>query len=112
MGMQRGRRPRHSPNYDRKLTRRIRLADGTKLATLRDAANLFATQFATVNSWPLLEVAIGRLIVAAEDSKRDKAQAATEAIECVLQDRQLDPVLVDEPAEHLGRTIVTLAQEP
>ena len=110
--MQRGRRPRHAPNYDRKLTRRITLADGTKLATLRDAANLFAERFATVKSWPLLEVAIGRLIVAAGDSKRDKAQAATEAIECVLRDQRLDPVLVDEPAEHLGRTIGTVAQEP
>ena len=48
------------------------------------------------------EVAIGLLIVAAEDGKRDKAQAATEAIERVLRDRRFDPVLVDEPAEHLG----------
>ena len=83
------RHPRRAPNYDRKLTRRITLEDGTKLATLRDAANLFAERFATVKSWPLLEVAIGRLIVAAEDSKRDKAQAATEAIERVLRDRRL-----------------------
>ena len=83
------RQPRHAPNYDRKLVRRIRLEDGTKLATLRDAANLFAERFATVRSWPLLEVAIGRLIVAAEDSKRDKVQAATEAIERVLRDRRL-----------------------
>ena len=51
--------------------------------------NLFAERFATVKSWPMLEVAIGRLIVAAEDSKRDKAQAATEAIERVLRDRRL-----------------------
>ena len=109
--MPRAKRPRLAPNYDRKLTRRITLADGTKLATLRDAANLFATQFATVKSCPLLEVAIGRLIVAAEDSKRDKAQAATEAIQSVLRDRRLDPVLVDEPAEHLGRTIGAVAQE-
>ena len=110
--MLRAKRPHLAPNYDRKLTRRITLADGTKLATLRDAANLFATQFATVKSCPLLEVAIGRLIVAAEDSKRDKAQAATEAIERVLRDRRFDPVLVDEPAEHLGRTTGTVAQEP
>ena len=82
------RHPRRAPNYDRKLTRRITLEDATKLATLRDAANLFAERFATVKSWPLLEVAIGRLIVAAEDSKRDKAQAATEAIERVLRDRR------------------------
>ena len=110
--MQRGRRPRHAPNYDRKLTRRITLADGTKLATLRDAAKSIRRAVRDVKSWPLLEVAIGRLIVAAGDSKRDKAQAATEAIECVLRDQRLDPVLVDEPAEHLGRTIGTVAQEP
>ena len=112
MGMPRAKRPHLAPNYDRKLTRRITLENGTKLATLRDAANLFAERFATVRSWPLLEVAIGRLIVAAEASKRDKAQAATEAIERVLRDRRLDPVLVDEPAEHLGRTTGTVAQEP
>jgi len=83
------RRPRRSPNYDRKLTRRLTLEDGTKLATLRDAANLFAERFATVESCPMLEVATGRLIVAAEDSKRDKAQTATEAVERVLRDRRL-----------------------
>ena len=48
------RRPRRSPNYDRKLTRRLTLEDGTKLATLRDAANLFAERFATVTSWGVL----------------------------------------------------------
>ena len=73
------RHARRVPNYDRKLTRRITLEDGTKLATLRDAVNLFAERFATSKSWPLLEVAIGRLIVAAEDSKRVKVHAATEA---------------------------------
>ena len=35
-----GRPLRRAPNYDRKLTRRIVLADGTKLVTLRDAANV------------------------------------------------------------------------
>jgi hypothetical protein len=39
--------PRRAPNYDRKLARRITLEDGTKLTTLRDAANLFAERFAT-----------------------------------------------------------------
>ena len=52
------RRPRRAPNYDRKLTRRIVLDDGTRIMTLRDAANLFAERFATVKSWRLLEIAI------------------------------------------------------
>jgi hypothetical protein len=44
------RRPRRAPNYDRKLTRRITLEDGTNLATLRDAANVVAVRLATVKS--------------------------------------------------------------
>ena len=54
--------PRRAPNYGRKLTRRITLEDGTKLATLRDAANLFAERFATVTSWRVLEIAIERVL--------------------------------------------------
>ena len=46
---------RRAPNYDRKLTRRIVLQDGTRLVTLRDAANLFAKRFANVKRWRLLE---------------------------------------------------------
>ena len=42
VGTLRAKRRRLAPNYDRKLARRITLADGTKLVTLRDAANLFA----------------------------------------------------------------------
>jgi hypothetical protein len=77
-------RRRRVPNYDRKLARRIPLADGTKLITLRDAANLFAIQFATVKSWRLLELAIERLIAAAESAERDTVKIATDAIERVL----------------------------
>ena len=57
------------------------LANGTKLVTLRDAANLFATQFETVKSWRLLELAIERLIDAAESAERDTVKIATDSIE-------------------------------
>ena len=77
--------PRHAPNYDRKLARRITLEDGTKLATLRDAANVFADRFATVKSWGVLEIAIERLIAATESAERDTIKAATDAIQCVLR---------------------------
>ena len=80
----RPKRLRRTPNYDRKLARRITLADGTKLITLRDAANLFATQFATVKSWRLLEFAIKRLIAAAERAERDTIKIATDSIERVV----------------------------
>jgi hypothetical protein len=81
--------PRRAPNYDRKLSRRIVLDDGTKLATLRDAADLFAERFSTVTSWRVLEIAIERLIAAAESAGRDKVKAATDAIERVLLARRL-----------------------
>ena len=82
-------RPRRSPNYDRKLARRIKLADGKRILTLRDAADLFAKRLSTVKRWRLLELAIERLIAAAESGKRDKVKAATDAIECVLRARRL-----------------------
>ena len=84
VGKLRARRRRNAPNYDRKLARRITLADGTKLITLRDAANLFATQFATVKTWRLLELAIERLMAAAESAKRDTVKIATNSIERVV----------------------------
>ena len=82
-------RPRRAPNYDRKLTRRIVLDDGTHIMTLRDAANLFAERFASVKNWRLLEIAIERLIAAAESAERDKVKTATDAIERVLRARRL-----------------------
>ena len=84
MGMLHAKRPRLAPNYDRKLARRITLADGTELITLRDAANLFAMRFATVKSWRLLELAIKRLIAAAESAERDTVKIATNSIEHVV----------------------------
>jgi hypothetical protein len=80
---------RRAPNYDRRLTRRIVLDDGTRIMTLRDAAKLFAERFATVKSWRLLEIAIERLIAAAESAERGKVKAATDSIARVLRVRRL-----------------------
>ena len=65
------------------------LDDGTRIMTLRDAANLFAERFATVKSWRLLEIAIERLIAAAESAERDTVKAATDSIARVLCERRL-----------------------
>ena len=80
----RARPTRRAPNYDRKLTRRIVLHNGTRIVTLRDAANLFAERFATGKSSRLLELAIKRLIAAAESAERDTVKIATNSIEHVV----------------------------
>ena len=77
--------PRRRPNYDRKLARRIVLDDGTQILTLRDATNLFATRFATIKSWRLLEDAMELFIAAAESAKSIKVRDVTNAIERVLR---------------------------
>jgi len=79
---------RRAPNYDRRLTRRIVLDDGKRIMTLRDAADLFAERFATVKSWRLLELAIERLIAAAESAEREKETAAPDSIARVLRTRR------------------------
>jgi hypothetical protein len=58
--------PRRRPNYDRKLTRTLALADGTRLMTLRDAADLFSERFGTVTQWRTLEGAIERVLRGAQ----------------------------------------------
>jgi len=81
-------RPRR--DYSRKLTRRITLADGTKLQTLKDAANLLTGEpFAGVKRWEPLEHAIKLVIEAGERGGRARIKAATEQIEVVLRARQL-----------------------
>ena len=79
---------RRAPNYDRKLTRRILLDDGTTITTLRDAVNLFNERFGTVTRWPTLETAIERLIAAAESAERTTVKDATDAIEHVLRTKR------------------------
>jgi hypothetical protein len=82
-------RARRSPNYDRRLTRPIKLGDGTWLKTIKDAADFFAKEFATVTAWGPLEITIELLITAGESGKRDDVEAATEQVEIVLRGRRL-----------------------
>jgi len=82
-------RARRSPNYDRKLTRPITLADGTRLKTLKDAADFFGNQFSTVTHWAPLEIAIEMLIAAGQSGKRADIAAATDQVEIVLRGRRL-----------------------
>ena len=76
-------------NYDRKLTRPIKLADGTRLKTLKDAADVLADRFTTATKWDTLEFAIERLITAGESGNRDDIAKATEQVEIVLRERPL-----------------------
>jgi hypothetical protein len=74
------------PDYGRKLTRRIRLADGTMLLTLRDAADLFTGErFAHVTKCGALERAIELVIEAAERGGRERIGAGTRQIMIVLR---------------------------
>ena len=82
-------RARRSSNYDRRLTRPIKLADGTWLKTIKDAADYFAKEFASVTAWGPLETAVEMLITAGESGKRDDVEAATEQVEIVLRERRL-----------------------
>jgi hypothetical protein len=74
-------------NYQRKLARPLTLADGTKLVTLRDAANVLLDA-ANARSGGL-DNAIRLLSLAAETRMRADVTAATDAIERVLRDRRL-----------------------
>ena len=74
-------------NYRRKLAHVVVLADGTKLVTLRDAANVLLDA-ANARSGGL-DNAIRLLLTAAETGKRADIAAATAAIERVLRDRRL-----------------------
>jgi len=76
-------------NYDRKLARMIRLADGGKLRTLRDASDLLAKKFRTVTVWETLGYAIEALMRAAETGKRADVITATDPIERVLRARHM-----------------------
>jgi hypothetical protein len=83
--------PGHSrANYPRKLTRVLVLTDGTKLVTLRDAANVMLEVFSSVNahSGPL-DRSIQQLLAAAATGSRADIRAATDQIERVLRWRHL-----------------------
>ena len=82
------RRFRPRQDYSRKLTRRITLADRTRLETLKDAADLFTGErFAGVPAWPALEHAIELVIEAGDRGGRERIRAATNQIEFVLRRR-------------------------
>jgi hypothetical protein len=84
----RARSPR--PNYSRKLTRRITLADGTKLQTVKDAADLLTSErFAGVPAWPALEHAIELVMEAGDRGGQERIRAATNQIEFVLRRRHM-----------------------
>ena len=84
------RRFRPRQDYSRKLTRRITLADRTRLETLKDAADLFTSErFASLTVWPALEHAIGLVMEAGQLGGRDRIKAATDQIEFVLRRRHL-----------------------
>ena len=77
-------------NYRRKLARVVVLADGTKLVTLRDAANVLLEVFGSVTARSgVANYAIRLLLMAAETGKRADIVAATDAAERVLLDRRL-----------------------
>jgi len=76
-------------NYRHKLSHVVVLTDGTKLVTLRDAANVLLDVSSSVNARPGgLDHAIGALLTAAETRKQSDIAAATEAIERVLRARR------------------------
>jgi hypothetical protein len=63
------------------------LGDGSKLVTLRDAANVLLDAANVRSGVP--DYAIRLLLTAAETGKRADIVAATDAIERVLRDRRL-----------------------
>ena len=57
--------PRPHPDYTRKLSRVLVLDDGTRIATLLDAARIVRERFVVATAWPLLELSIEQLMTAA-----------------------------------------------
>jgi hypothetical protein len=83
-------KPLRRANYRRKLAHVVVLGDGTKLVTLRDAANVLLEVFGSVNARSgALDHTIRLLLLAAETGKRADAAAATDRIERVLLGRRL-----------------------
>jgi hypothetical protein len=82
--------PPHRANYRLKLTHVVVLADGTKLVTLRDAANVLLEVFGSVNARSgALDHTIQRLLAAATTGKHADIAAATDSIERALRARRL-----------------------
>ena len=76
------------PDSSHKLAHVLVLDDGTKLVTLRDAANVLTERFGTATSWWVIEL-IEKLMQAAASGAPADIMAATDAIERVLRDGRL-----------------------
>ena len=80
----------HRVDYSRRYTRRITLADGTRLVTLKDAAALLTGErFAGVTKWGALEHAIKLVLEAGDRGGRHRLKAAADQIEIVLRTRHM-----------------------
>jgi hypothetical protein len=80
----------HPAWYPYRLTRRITLADGTRLVNLKDAADLLTGErFVGVTKWAALDRAIELVTAAGELGGRDRIKAATDQVEIVLRERHM-----------------------
>jgi hypothetical protein len=83
--------PRYrGPNYDRKLSRALVLADGRRLVTLRAAVNVISDLLRSEDEHSdTLNQAIALLLVAANSGAPENVAAATDEAERVLRARRL-----------------------
>ena len=80
----------HPVNYSRRFARPITLADGTRLFTLKDAADLLTGErFVGVTKWAALKHAIKLVLEAGDHGRRHRLKAAADQIEIVLRARGL-----------------------
>ena len=76
------------PDSSPKLAHVLVLDDGTKLVTLRDAANVLTERFRTVISWRVIEL-IEQLLRAEASGARADIEATTDTLERMLGARRL-----------------------
>ena len=81
--------PRPHPDYTRKLSRVLVLDDGTRIATLLDAARIVRERFVVATAWPLLELSIEQLMTAAATGDAADVETATDTFERLLRARRL-----------------------
>ena len=80
----------HPAWYPYRLTRRITLADGTRLVNLKDAADLLTGErFVGVTKWDALDHAIELVLEAGDHGGGHRLKAAADQIEIVLRVRGL-----------------------
>jgi hypothetical protein len=71
-------------DWNRPLTRPLKLKSGVRLVTLHDAAEAFARHFGNTNHDRTVAHAIDRMIRAAETGSQAARKAATKQVEFVL----------------------------